>query len=77
MSDRVLFVTVIRKYFYAFVAAVLAFAGVFIYTKGRNDQKDKLSRDNLNAMRRAKDVRDEIQSDPYFVDRARQWVKKD
>jgi len=31
----------------------------------------------LEAMRDAKDVRDEIQNDPYFVDRARQWVKKD
>ena len=66
-----------RNYLYAFVAAVLAFAGIFLYTKGRNDQKDKLSQDNLDAMRRAKDVRDEIHDDPYFVDRARQWVKED
>jgi hypothetical protein len=67
----------IRNYLYAFVAAVLAFGGIFLYGKGRNDQKDKLSRDNLDAMRQAKDVRDEIHDDPYFVDRARQWVKED
>lgn len=68
---------VIRQYLYAIVAGVLAFAGVYLYAKGRSDQKDKLSRDNLDAMREAKDVRDDIYEDPYFVDRARQWVKKD
>jgi len=68
---------VIRHYFYAVVAGVLAFAGVYLYSKGRSDQKDKLTRDNLDAMRKAKDVRDEIQEDPYFVDRARAWVKED
>lgn len=69
--------TVIKHYLYAAGAAFLAFMGVYLYTKGRNDQIDKLSRDNLDAMRKSKDVRDEIQNDPYFVDRARQWVKKD
>ena len=68
---------IVKKYLYAAVAAVLAFMGVYLYRKGAEDQRNKLSRDNLEAMRDAKDVRDEIQNDPYFVDRARQWVKKD
>ena len=67
----------VKHYLYAAVAAVLAFMGIYLYRKGAEDQRNKLSRDNLEAMRDAKDVRDEIQNDPYFVDRARQWVKKD
>lgn len=69
--------TVIKQYLYAIVGGVLAFMGVYLYAKGRNDQIDKLSRDNLDAMRESKDIRDEIQNDPYFVDRARQWVRSD
>lgn len=68
---------IVKQYLYAAGAAFMAFMGVYLYTKGRSDERDKLSRDNLDAMRDAKDVRDEIQNDPYFVDRARQWVRKD
>lgn len=68
---------IVKHYLYAAGAAFMAFMGVYLYTKGRSDQKDKLTRDNLDAMREAKDVRDEIQEDPYFVDRARAWVKED
>jgi len=68
---------VIKKYLHATIAAFLFFAGVFLYNKGRRDQKDKLSRDNLDAMREAKDIRDEIQNDHFFVDRAEKWVKPD
>lgn len=67
----------IKRYLYAFVAAGLAFAGIFLYGKGRRDQQNKQTRDNLDAMRESKDIRDEVQSDPHFVDRAKQWVKKD
>ena len=68
---------IVKKYIYAAAAAFLAFCGIYLYRKGSQDQLNKLSRDNLDAMREAKDVRDEIQNDPYFVDRARQWVKED
>lgn len=67
----------IKNYLYAAGAAFMAFMGVYIYTRGRQDQLDKLSRDNLDAMRDAKDVRDEIQNDPYFVDRAKKWTRHD
>jgi len=70
-------VTIIKKYLYAGVAALLAFAGIYLYNKGRTDQKDKLTRDNLDAMREAKDVRDDVESDPYFIDRAGKWVRND
>ena len=68
---------IVKHYIYAAGAAALAFMGIYLYRKGAEDQLDKLSRDNLEAMRDAKDVRDEIQNDPFFVDRARRWVKKD
>lgn len=66
----------IRHYLYAAVAAFLAFLGIYLYREGREHERDKLSRDNLDAMKDAKDVRDEVTSDPYFVDRARtKWVR--
>jgi len=68
---------IVKKYLYAAGAALLAFMGIYLYRKGAEDQRNKLSRDKLEAMRDAKDVRDDIQNDPFFVDRARQWVKKD
>lgn len=49
-----------------------------MYREGREHERDKLSRDNLDAMKDAKDVRDEVTSDPHFVDRARtKWVRDD
>ena len=68
---------VIKKYLYAAGAAILAFIGIFLYRKGGQEQRNKLSRDKLEGMREAKDVRDEIQNDPHLSDRANQWVKKD
>ena len=65
--------------FYA--AAGLAFiAGlVGIYWRGRSDgaeaERDKQTRRRVDAMKQAKDVRDEIMDDPYLVDRANQWVR--
>ena len=67
----------IRHYLYAAVMAVLAFFGLYLYREGRKDERDKLSRDNLDAMREAKEIRHEVESDPYFVDRAHKWVRND
>lgn len=68
----------IKHYIYAAGAAFLAFLGIYLYREGREDERDKLSRDNLEAMQDAKEVRDEVEADPYFVDRARdKWVRSD
>lgn len=67
----------VKAYLYSALFAVLAFCGVLLYRKGGSDEQAKLSQDNLNAMRTAKDIRDEIDNDPYFVDRATRWVRKD
>ena len=64
-----------------YAAAGLAFiAGlVGIYWRGRSDgaeaERDKQTRRRVDAMKQAKDVRDEIMDDPYLVDRANQWVR--
>lgn len=60
----------------AFVAAILG-----IYLKGKSAGKQQVenehNRRRIDAMRQAKDVRDEIMDDPYLVDRANQWVRSD
>lgn len=60
----------------AFVATVFG-----IYLKGKRAGREEIdvehARRRVEAMKRAKDVRDEIQDDTYFVDRAQQWVRKD
>lgn len=65
----------IKHYLYTTGVAFLAFLGIYLYREGREHERDKLSRDNLDAMKDAKDVRDEVTSDPHFVDRARRWVR--
>lgn len=64
-----------------YAAAGLAFALglVGIYWRGKSDgaeaERDKQTRRRVDAMKRAKDVRDEIMDDPYLIDRAEQWVR--
>jgi hypothetical protein len=64
-----------------YAAAGLAFiAGlVGIYWRGKSDgaeaERDEHTRRRVDAMKQAKDVRDEIMDDPYLVDRANQWVR--
>jgi len=60
-----------------FVGTVLG-----IYLKGRSagrqDVENEHVRRRIDAMKTAKDVRDDVESDPYFVDRARRkWVRSD
>ena len=68
-----------KLYLAAGAAFVLGLLG--IYWRGRSagaeaERNERMSR-RVDAMRKAKDVRDEVQDDPYFVDRAHQWVRKD
>lgn len=65
----------IKHYLYATGVVFLAFLGIYLYREGREHEQDKLSRDNLDAMREAKEVRDEVRDDPYYVDRASKWVR--
>lgn len=59
----------------AFVAGLL---GVYLsgVQRGIDRQKSKIDKKRLDAVSKAKEVRDEVDSDPYLVDRANQWVRK-
>jgi hypothetical protein len=71
----------LKLYAIGVVAFVLALLG--IYWSGRRDGaaavKADANEDRLDAVKAAKGVEDEIKSldDPAFIDRARQWVRKD
>ena len=64
-----------------YVAAGLAFAlGLLgIYWRGKSAgveaERNKHMRRRIDAMTTAKDVRDEVESDPDLVRRATEWVR--
>ena len=63
------------------VGAILAALGL-AYLKGRSqartDAENEQVRRRIDAMKTAKDVRDDVESDDFFVDRARRnWVRSD
>ena len=72
-----------RLKLYAIGVAVFVAALFGIYFSGRRDAVNraeaKIKDDRLDAIKKAKDVEDELDSlsDPYLVDRASQWVRKD
>ena len=70
-------ISTIRSYTYSAALALLAFLGVYLYNKGRQDEADEDAQDDLYALRQAKKVRDDVQDDAYFVNRAKQWLKDD
>lgn len=64
------------------VGAAVFVAAIFgVYLKGESvgqrKNENKHTRRRIDAMKTAKEVRDEVQDDPYFVDRAHRWVRKD
>jgi len=69
--------TKLQIYAAAGVAFVLALFG--IYWRGKSDgveaERNEHVRRRVDAMRQAKDIRDEVESDPRFIDRARMWTK--
>ena len=58
----------------AFVVTVF---GIYLKGKsaGRRDVENEHIRRRVDAMKKAKDIRDEVDSDPHFIDRAEQWVR--
>lgn len=60
----------------AFVVTVF---GVYLKGRsaGRQDVENEHVRRRIDAMKKAKDIRDEVDSDPHFVDRAEQWMRSD
>jgi len=65
----------VKTYFYAAFFFVLAYFGFQVYREGRRDERMEREQDALDDVRKAKEIRDEVSSDPYFVDRAGHWVR--
>lgn len=72
-----------RLQLYALIASgfVLGLLGIYSagIMRGQDKVKRKLDEDRLNNLKTHKEVTDEINSldDPYLVERATQWVRKD
>ena len=67
----------LQLYAAAGLAFMLGLVGIYWRGKsaGAEAERDKQTRRRVNAMKQAKDVRDEIMDDPYLIDRAEQWVR--
>ena len=63
---------------FAFVAGIF---GVYVsgVQRGIDRARARVNEDRLDAIKTAKEIEDEVRSadDPYLVDRASQWVRKD
>jgi hypothetical protein len=72
-----------RLQLYALIAAgfVLGLLGIYSagIMRGQDKVKRKLDEDRLNNLKTHKEITDEINQldDPYLVDRATKWVRKD
>ena len=68
-----------RLKMYAIGVAVFIAAIFGIYFKGKSAGKQQVENEHMrrrvDAMKTAKDVRDEVDSDPYLIDRANKWVR--
>jgi hypothetical protein len=60
----------IRLYVYGIFAAVLAYAGARLYAKGKSDVQAANTARRIDAMKDAKEIRDEVQNsdDQRLVD---------
>ena len=58
----------------AFVAGI---AGIYMsgVQRGIDRQREKLDAKRLTNFKTAKEIKDEINSDPYLADRASKWVR--
>ena len=72
--------TKIKMYLLGAATFVAAIVGIYLKGKsaGKQQGENEHNRRRIDAMKQAKDVRDEIMDDPYYVDRARRdWVRSD
>jgi len=67
----------IKMYLLGVVAFVVTVFGIYLKGKsaGRQGAENKHMRRRVDAMKQAKDVRDEVESDPDLVRRASEWLR--
>lgn len=74
-------ITRLQLYGLIAVSFVLGLLGIYSagVVRGQDKIKRKLDQKLIKDMRTSKEIDDEINQldDPYLVDRARQWVRKD
>ena len=66
----------LKMYLLSATAAVAALIGIYLKGKhaGKKQVENEHNRRRIDAMKTAKDVRDEVESDPDLVRRASEWV---
>ena len=69
----------IKLYIAAGAAFMLGLLGIYWRGKsaGAEAERNKHLRRRVDAMTTAKDIRDEVESDPDLVRRASEWVRSD
>jgi hypothetical protein len=69
----------IKSHLIAFGLAMLAFWGLYgiAFTRGQKSGEVKRVKERLETIKTAKEIENEIQNDPYFVDRASRWLRDD
>ena len=67
----------LKMYLLSATAAVAALIGIYLKGKhaGQKQVENEHNRRRIDAMKTAKDVRDDVESDPYFIDRVSKWVR--
>jgi len=81
MGFGVAMITRLQLYILLALAFVAGVFGVYVsgVQRGIDKARNKINEDRLDKILTAKEIEDEIRKadDPYLVDRARTWVRKD
>ena len=64
-----------KAYLAAAIFFIVSLLGWRLHQSGKNSGEVERASRRIDAMKRAKDVRDEVESDPHLAERAREWVR--
>jgi len=70
-----------RVQLYLLIGAAFVLGAVGIYAsgvqRGIDRQRSRIDRDRLSKITEAKEIEDEVRSDPDVASRAQRWVRRD
>jgi hypothetical protein len=74
-----MFLSRIQLYLLVSAAFILGVLGIYAsgVQRGIDKQRGQLDRARLDAVNKAKEIKDEVNADPDLAARARRWVRKD